>query len=206
MNLTPLDIRKQRFRQVLRGFDRDEVNAFLEMVGDEYESLIRKNDESKKQANDLQNRLNSYVKIDRDLRDTMIMISKMRESTRIEARKEADIVIQNAELEAEKLIGSHRRQQRELQSQIEQLKADHRSLELKIRSMSKAMSRIIEIEEKTGDELNLDLEKMANADEQQLLQNRMNLLQDVRRLQKEKQAFIVRLKNLVEMQQKMIKL
>ncbi|NVM02542.1 MAG: DivIVA domain-containing protein, partial [Candidatus Helarchaeota archaeon] len=41
MKLTPLDIKRQEFKKVMRGYDVIEVDAFLEMVADEYESLLR---------------------------------------------------------------------------------------------------------------------------------------------------------------------
>ena len=47
MNLTPLDIRKQSFQRTLRGFDPDEVQAFLEMAAEEFERLTRENIEMK---------------------------------------------------------------------------------------------------------------------------------------------------------------
>lgn len=40
MRLTPLDIKKQEFKRVVRGFDRDEVNTFLEMIAEEFEALM----------------------------------------------------------------------------------------------------------------------------------------------------------------------
>lgn len=206
MNLTPLDIRKQRFKNTLRGYNTDEVDAFLEMVADEFEAIIKKNSSLRDQIDDLQSRLNGYIKIDRDLRDTMIMVNKMRESARAEAQNEADQIMQQAESEAEALIGQHRQQQQDLIRQIEQMKADRQSLELKIKAMGKAMTRIIDLEEEASDELKLDLEKLAGADEETLLQNRMNLMQDVRKLQKEKQAYLARLKGLLDMQQQMLDL
>ncbi|MFQ5630060.1 MAG: DivIVA domain-containing protein, partial [bacterium] len=41
MKLTPLDIKKQEFKKNLRGYDPIEVDAFLEMVANEFESLLR---------------------------------------------------------------------------------------------------------------------------------------------------------------------
>ena len=36
MKVTPLDLRQQRFRSVMRGFDRDEVTAFLNEIAEDY--------------------------------------------------------------------------------------------------------------------------------------------------------------------------
>ena len=40
MRITPLDVRKQDFRKAVRGFDCDEVRAFLTTLADEYEAVL----------------------------------------------------------------------------------------------------------------------------------------------------------------------
>ena len=43
MKITPLDIRQQQFSVRFRGFDAEEVDTFLEMIADEYETVIEEN-------------------------------------------------------------------------------------------------------------------------------------------------------------------
>ena len=64
MRITPLDIRKQPFRKTVMGFDRDEVNSFLEMVANEFEQIIKQNDEQATNVKLLQERIDSYEKIE----------------------------------------------------------------------------------------------------------------------------------------------
>ena len=40
MKITPIDISKQEFKKIMRGYDPVEVDTFLEMLGNEYENLI----------------------------------------------------------------------------------------------------------------------------------------------------------------------
>ena len=44
MKVTPLDLRQQRFKTVMRGYDRGEVAAFLNEVADDYENALREAD------------------------------------------------------------------------------------------------------------------------------------------------------------------
>jgi len=44
MNVSPLDLRHQRFRIGFRGFDPVEVTAFLAAVADDYEQALRETD------------------------------------------------------------------------------------------------------------------------------------------------------------------
>ena len=44
MRIAPLDLRQQRFRTAVRGFDRTEVVAFLTEAADDYEHALREID------------------------------------------------------------------------------------------------------------------------------------------------------------------
>ena len=45
MKLTPLDIKKQEFKKVLRGYDPVEVDSFLDMMSNEFADLLRQSKE-----------------------------------------------------------------------------------------------------------------------------------------------------------------
>jgi len=47
MNVSPLDLRQQRFRKAFRGFDPVEVASFLAAVADDYEQALRETDRLK---------------------------------------------------------------------------------------------------------------------------------------------------------------
>ena len=40
MKLSPMDIRKQEFDSALRGYSTDDVEAFLQMVSEQWEELL----------------------------------------------------------------------------------------------------------------------------------------------------------------------
>src|SRR5213075_813952 len=44
MNVSPLDLRQQRFATAMRGFDKVEVTSFLAAVADDYEQALRETD------------------------------------------------------------------------------------------------------------------------------------------------------------------
>ena len=44
MRLSPADIRQQRFTErMFRGFDKDEVDRFLDQIAEDFESVIKEN-------------------------------------------------------------------------------------------------------------------------------------------------------------------
>ncbi len=72
MKLTPLDIRKQEFKRVLRGLDPDEVEAFLGMMADEFEMLIREKNQLNDELIKLRTQLQDYQQVESTLRDTLV--------------------------------------------------------------------------------------------------------------------------------------
>jgi len=47
MKITPLEIRQKEFEKKLRGYDKEEVNAFLESLSKEWERVLDENKEYK---------------------------------------------------------------------------------------------------------------------------------------------------------------
>ena len=60
MEVTPLDIRKQEFKKSFSGYDKREVENFLEMVAMQLEGLIRENMSYKEQLNDVERKVDDY--------------------------------------------------------------------------------------------------------------------------------------------------
>lgn len=100
MRITPLDIRKQPFRRALRGFDSDAVNSFLEMVANEFEGLIHQNGEYATRIKLLEEKCEGYSKIERTLNETLLTAQKLAGDARVNAQKEAELIIKDATVRA----------------------------------------------------------------------------------------------------------
>ena len=60
MKITPLDIRKQTFKKQFRGIDAEEVQAFLEMIAEEFERLSSENIKLTERHRTLQTTVDRY--------------------------------------------------------------------------------------------------------------------------------------------------
>ena len=101
MRLTPLDIREQQFKRVMRGLDAEEVAGFLDAVAREFEALVAENQELRVQAQHAQEKLDDYTRMEKALRDTLIGAERIVNESRDTARKQADLVLREAELTAQ---------------------------------------------------------------------------------------------------------
>lgn len=67
MALTPLDIHNKKFLKKLRGYDTDEVNAFLDQVISDYQDLLKQNADLQKQIQDANDKIQYFT----DLKDAL---------------------------------------------------------------------------------------------------------------------------------------
>ena len=122
MPITPLEIRKQEFKKALRGYDPHEVRAFLEMVSIETESLLRENAGFTERVRDLDAKIEDYRRMEKILQDTMTTTQKASDELRNGAKKEAETIIANAKVEAQRFL-------REAQTQIAKIKEETQIIE-----------------------------------------------------------------------------
>ncbi|MEO0115453.1 MAG: DivIVA domain-containing protein, partial [candidate division WOR-3 bacterium] len=72
MPITPIDIRKKKFSTQLRGINAQEVKNFLEMVANEMEVLRKERALLAEKVDELQAKLEGYVKTEKLLKDTLV--------------------------------------------------------------------------------------------------------------------------------------
>jgi cell division initiation protein len=135
MNLTPLDIRKQEFRKALRGFDPDEVQAFLDMVGAEYERLLEKNKQLGHRLIELETKLKDYQESEKNLRETLLNVQEVKKQSEESSRKQADLIIKESELKALEIIEMARKQARQMRDEVNILKTQKESFINRLRQI-----------------------------------------------------------------------
>src|SRR4026208_1014945 len=97
MKVTPLDLRQQRFKTVMRGYDRGEVQAFLLEVADDYENARRENDKLRQDVTKLDAVLSEHRGQERNLRNTLRTAQKHADDVKEHAQTEAGPIVRHAE-------------------------------------------------------------------------------------------------------------
>jgi len=129
MRISPMDIRQQQFTiRVLRGFDRQEVDAFLEQVALDYEQLIKENALLKEQLAVLEERSHGIEDREKMLQDTLVTTQRLSEEMKDNTRREANLLIREAELQGDKLLEEVRAEEAKLKVEILALKRTRRQL------------------------------------------------------------------------------
>ena len=144
MNITPLDITQKQFRRVFRGFEPDEVEAFLALVASEFEALVKDalalREDNQRKAEDIA----EFRSRERALQETLVAAQKASEEIREASRKEAEITISDAELQAEKIVqGAHARFLR-IVDDINELKRQRAQFEVNVRALVEAHRKMLD--------------------------------------------------------------
>src|SRR4030066_257931 len=100
MKLSPQDIKRQEFKKSLRGFDKEEVQAFLEKLADDIDELLKENESLKKELETVNENLAEYRKLQKNIQDTLAKAKESSSRSIESAKKQANLIIQEHELKA----------------------------------------------------------------------------------------------------------
>ncbi|HZW91154.1 MAG TPA: DivIVA domain-containing protein [Myxococcaceae bacterium] len=119
MRLTATDIRQQQFAvRLFRGFDPQEVDAFLEEMADEVEELTRENALLKEQLIQLEEKSKGVEGREKTLQETLVTTQKIAEEFKENSRREAELILREAHLRAEKVMQDTREEHAKLTAEV----------------------------------------------------------------------------------------
>ncbi|MEN8007225.1 MAG: DivIVA domain-containing protein [Candidatus Krumholzibacteriota bacterium] len=144
MRITPLDVRKQEFRKAVRGFDCDEVRAFLSTLADEYETVLVDNKQIREMLMEQEDKIQEYVGMERNLRDTLMTAERVMQETRDNASKKGDLIIKDAEIKARQVLEECRLRTEELRREIMSLRKEKESYLGRFKSLAEAQIKFVE--------------------------------------------------------------
>jgi cell division initiation protein len=104
MKLTPLDIKKQEFKRMMRGYDPVEVDTFMDMVANEFEELLRAQKDMRDRIVELEVQLKDYRQIEKTLQQTLLQAQEATSKTYEAARRDAESILREAEQKAAKIV------------------------------------------------------------------------------------------------------
>lgn len=122
MPLTPLDIHNKEFSRRIRGYDEDEVNEFLDQVIKDYEQIIRENKKYQEEIENLKDKIAHFSNIEETLSKTIIVAQETADEVKHNSKKEAQLIIKEAEKNADRIINEALAKSRKIAIEIEELK------------------------------------------------------------------------------------
>lgn len=144
MKVTPLDLRQQRFKTVMRGYDRGEVQAFLLEVSDDYENALRDNDRLRQDVAKLEAVLGEHRGQERNLRNTLLTAQKLADEIKENAQKEASLVVREAEGQRDLILQKAQARFEDVQREIEAMRMKRREVENELEGLVRTLTTTLE--------------------------------------------------------------
>ena len=153
-SLTPLEIQKQTFSTGFRGYHPDEVRGYLSLVAEEIERLVREVDRLERENGHLREDLDDHSQRERILKDTLLSAQKVSEDVKANARKEAELIVKDAELLADRVISQAMSRIADIEKAIQDLKIERMALRNKLESTLQNVEQMIALdaEQQAADE------------------------------------------------------
>ncbi len=161
MNLTPLDIQQQQFRVRFRGFDIREVDRFLENMAEAFNALQSDNKNLREEIRRLKLETQGYKEREETFKRAMLNSQKVLEQMKENARNSAEVIIADAEVKAEKILNRAHNRLSQLHEDIAELKRQRMQIEVQIRSVIEAHTKLLEIGKESMEAMDASDDKVA---------------------------------------------
>ncbi|MEE9233606.1 MAG: DivIVA domain-containing protein [Nitrospirales bacterium] len=147
MKITPLDIQHKVFDTQWRGYNKLQVDQFLEEIAESVEELTKQNLILKEKLNGKDEELSQLKRAESTLTSTLISTQSFVDQLKRGAQRDADLVVKEAELKAEEILAQSRTEHVELRRIISELGRQRALVLDRLRSTLSAFHRLVEIEE-----------------------------------------------------------
>ena len=144
MNVSPLDLRQQKFRTNFRGYDPIEVNAFLTAVADDYEEALREVDRLRQELSKLQTMLGMHREQEENLRATLMTAQRVSSDLKSNAEEEGRRIVREAEGRANLILEKAQARLEDVQRDIDGMRLKRRDVETSIEGIIQTLRNTIE--------------------------------------------------------------
>lgn len=144
MKLTPIDIQQHQFRSAWRGIDGSEVQDFLVLVADELGEVTRENNELRAEVKRLERHLEEHRDREETLKQAMVTAQRAIDEIREQATKEAQLVVTEAEMRAEKILHNANVRVTKLADEVNELKTQRTRAVEELRGVLSVHNKLLE--------------------------------------------------------------
>lgn len=153
--LTPIEIQSRTFKSGL-GYDKKEVDMFLNEILESYESMYRDNMELKDKLNTLNEGIQYYKTIEKTLQKALVLAQKTAEDTKASAQQKAKLIEKEAENKAQEILADAKNELHNLHVKTMQLIQQYDMYKAQFRNLAAAQIDILESESFQVHVANLD--------------------------------------------------
>ncbi|GAA3648381.1 DivIVA domain-containing protein [Asaccharospora irregularis] len=154
--LTPEQIENKEFKKSLRGYREDEVDEFLDIIKEDFETLKRENKSLKEKVELFQDQVNKYENIEETLKATLITAQSAAEDTCNAANRKAKVIVEEANLKSRQIMEQANNRVIEIRKEYDALVKEFKVFRNKFKSL-------LEDEIRSVDEIFYDVDESCQA-------------------------------------------
>ncbi|MEC7946571.1 MAG: DivIVA domain-containing protein [Myxococcota bacterium] len=144
MRVTPLDIIQKQFAPARRGgVESDEVREFLDQVRESMETLLKENQGLRDELGRKDSEIADLRDKESDIKTTLMLARQVKDDMERGARREADVIVGEARLEAERILMAASEERRELQADLVRLRSGRAKLLADLRGVLDSYARVV---------------------------------------------------------------
>ena len=142
--LSPMDMQNKEFKKAIRGYDESDVDAFLDDVIQNFENLYRENTTLKERLSEKSERVDSFQGMEETLKKAIVVAQEAGDSLKMNARREGELIVREAEINAKKIIDEAMNRAQKLISEHDAVRKDAVVCRARLKTVLQAQLELLE--------------------------------------------------------------
>ena len=155
MNVVPMDIKRQTFKKIFKGYDPEEVQTFLDMVSDQFDRLLKEKTDLNDRLERMQLEVEKYRTLEKSIQDTLESARKSTEEMKESATHGARLIVKEAEIEAAHLKAEAARERDALKKDVISLREQKGTFLIRMRSLLSAQLEMVQLLEREPEDMDI---------------------------------------------------
>jgi len=147
MKISPMDIQRQPFNKRFRGYDADEVRGYLNLIAEEVATLQRQRDELSRTVQSQEASIEEHRQRETLLRNTLLTAQRAAEEIKETSRREAEVIVKQAELQADHLLELAQSRAHDVERGILDLHNQRELLRGDVRLLIAHLNRVLDLDQ-----------------------------------------------------------
>lgn len=145
MKYSPLGIKSQEFKRVVRGYDKDEVHVYLERLAEEFEKLSGENEALKKDLEKANARISEFRKIEKNLQDTLLKAHESSSRAVESAKKQTALIMKESEIKAAQIVEKAKADADKIRNAVLALREERNLIIAKLKALLNSQAGLVEL-------------------------------------------------------------
>lgn len=156
MRISPIDIQQKQFKSRPFGYEKAGVDQFLELLAEELERVMRKNQDLQEELARTNTILAEMREREETLKETLVITQKITEELKSTARREVDVMMAEAEIKAERLMHNAEERRMQLIDEVQEIKRQKIDFEVGLRGLLEKHIRMLDLNSVAIEQQNVD--------------------------------------------------